>query len=76
MNFHILSVSLPLSLFISLTLFVLLTNCRFVQSLALVEEMRHILRIVTQQSVLYEILNAYKKIKNNEYGELVMTLSS
>lgn len=38
-----------------------LTNCRFVQSLALIEEMRHILRIVTQQSVLYEILNACKR---------------
>jgi len=36
----------------------LLTNGGFIQSLALVEEMCHILGIVTQQSILYEILNA------------------
>lgn len=54
------SFSLSLSRCISLPL----TNGRFVQSLSLVEEMRHILRIVTQQSVLYEILNAYKEIKH------------
>lgn len=68
MNFHILSLSYTLPL--------LLTNGRFVQSLSLVEEMRHILRIVTQQSVLYEILNAYKEIRNKEYKELVRILSS
>lgn len=75
MHYEVL-IEFPLFFSFSRCISVSLTNGRFVQSLALVEEMRHILRIVTQQSVLYEILNAYKEIKYKEYKELVRILSS
>jgi len=50
-----LSISLPLSIHLQV---VELTYCRFVQSLALVEKMCYILGIMSQESILYEILNA------------------
>jgi len=52
-----LSISLPLSIHLQV---VELTYCRFVQSLALVKKMRNILGIMSQESILYEILNACK----------------